>query len=310
MLVPAGVAQGTVLGPLLFIFYINDIFSCLDHVNISMFADDCVLYLSGNNWEIIRTKIQKDLDTVVDWMSMNALTLNTSKTKTMIFGNRHKLLKIKNPTPLSINGKDLVFVKKYNYLGIVLDVELNLDPFFKSIIKKVNNKVYSLRKIRKYVSFEVAIQIYKQMILPFFDYGGFLAMSLSKEKRNELQKIQNDILRICNGTRVVDRVSTEILHNKAKLLSLNQRRQKQLLTLMYIYSKEDNVQLIPVRNTRNANKFVFKTETKIGTKYENSPFYKGTKLWNGLTQDIQSADDKWIFKTHVNKMYKKYKSEM
>ena len=211
---------------------------------------------------------------------MNALTLNTSKTKTMIFGNRHKLLKIKNPTPLSINGKDLAFVKKYNYLGIVLDVELNLEPFFKSIIKKVNNKVYSLRKIRKYISFDIAIQIYKQTILPFFDYGGFSGMSLSKEKRNELQKIQNDILRICNGTRIVDRVSTELLHNKAKLLSLNQRRQKQLLILMYIYSKEDNVQLIPARNTHNANKFVFKTETKIGTKYENSPFYKGTKLWN------------------------------
>ena len=59
-LVPAVVAQGTVLGPLLFIFYINDILSCLDHVNISMFADDCVLYLSGNNWEIIRTKLQND----------------------------------------------------------------------------------------------------------------------------------------------------------------------------------------------------------------------------------------------------------
>ena len=72
----------------------------------------------------------------------------------------------------------------------------------------------------------------------------------------------------------------------------------------------DHVQLIPARNTRNANKFVFKTETKIRTKYENSPFYKGTKLWNELTHDIQSADNKWIFKTHVNKMYKRYKSEM
>ena len=70
------------------------------------------------------------------------------------------------------------------------------------------------------------------------------------------------------------------------------------------------VQLIPARNTRNANKFVFKTETKIGSKYENSPFYKGTKLWNGLNQEIQYSDNKWIFKSHINKVYKKYKNEL
>ena len=52
-----GIAQGTVLGPILFIFYINDVLKTIKHVKMSLFADDCVLYLLGNNWDIIRRKI-------------------------------------------------------------------------------------------------------------------------------------------------------------------------------------------------------------------------------------------------------------
>ena len=135
-------------------------------------------------------------------------------------------------------------------------------------------------------------------------------MSLTIEKRSELQKIQSDILRICNGSKLSDRISIELLHNKAKLLSLGQRRKKQLLMLMYVYSKEENVQHIHARVTQNANMFIFKTESKIGAKYENSPFYKGTKLWDSLNCDTQYPDNKWIFKSHMNKLYKKYKNEI
>ena len=166
--VPAGIAQGTVLGPLLFVFYINDVISCLNHVNISMFADDCVLYISGNNWNNIRPMLQLDLDAFALWCRNNALSLNISKTKTMIFGNRHKITKIRDPLPLYVQLQNLQFVKKYTYLGITLDSEITLEPYYKSIIKKVNNKIYTFRKIRKYISFDIAVQIYKQTIFPFF----------------------------------------------------------------------------------------------------------------------------------------------
>ena len=277
-----------------------------------MFADDCVLYMSGNKWNVIRPKLQSDLDAFALWCHTNALSLNISKTiaKTMIFGNRHKLGKITDPLPLHVQGHYLQFVTKYNYLGIILDSELTLELFYKSIIKKINYKIYTLRKIRKYISFEIASQIYKQTILPFFDYGGFIDISFNKEKKKELQIMQNDILRICNGSRLLDKVSIEKLHKKAKLLAMEQRRDKQLLLLMYIYSNDDNVQAINERNTCSANKFVFKTESKIGTKYENSPFYKGTKLWNVLTREVQYAENKWVFKTCINKMYKSYKNEL
>ena len=274
----------------------------------SMFADDCMLYISGNTWPTVRNKLQCDLDKFVQWIDINALRLNTIKTKAMIFGNRNKLLKIKDPVPLQIYGKNLGFVTKYNYLGVILDSEMTLEPFFKTILKRINSKIYNLRKIRKYLSFEIAVQIYKQTILPYFDYGGFLIIALSKDKKHELQVMQNDVLRICNNSKLADRISIELLHKKANLLSLEQRREKQVLMLMYLYSQHDNVRKICARETRSTNKFIFKTDTKVGTKYENSPFYKGTKLWNKLTRDVQFAENRWIFKGHLSKMYKKYEN--
>ena len=89
-----GAAQGTVLGPTLFIFYFNAIYSQVSRCKISMFADDCVIYQSGNTWESVREKLQVDLDKIVSWTSENSLALNGSKTQAMIFGPRGKLLRL------------------------------------------------------------------------------------------------------------------------------------------------------------------------------------------------------------------------
>ena len=66
----------------MFIFYLNNILSFLDRVNISMFADDCVPYIAGNTWNSIRGKLQHDLEAFVNWTNENSLALNISKTKT------------------------------------------------------------------------------------------------------------------------------------------------------------------------------------------------------------------------------------
>ena len=71
----SGIAQGTVLGPILFFFYINDMIQHMKHANISLFADDCIKYLSGNNWDNIHRKMQIDFDATSDWTLPNNLRL-------------------------------------------------------------------------------------------------------------------------------------------------------------------------------------------------------------------------------------------
>lgn len=83
-----GVPQGSLLGPLLFVIYINDLPKCLVHSEISMYADDTVIYYSGSHVNAIRESLQVDLKRVEHWLTSNRLILNHSKTKGLLFGTR------------------------------------------------------------------------------------------------------------------------------------------------------------------------------------------------------------------------------
>ena len=106
--VRTGIGQGTIVEKLFF-------------VKLSMYADDCVLYLSGNNWLGIKQQLQEDLDCFEHWGELNNLHLNVSKTKLMVTGTRSKLLKLGNMEPLKLYGRDIPIVTHYNYLGVILD---------------------------------------------------------------------------------------------------------------------------------------------------------------------------------------------
>ena len=157
--VPTGIGQGTILGPLIFIFYLNDVVDKLYYVKISMYADDCVLYLSGNNWDSIRDKIQEH------WGELNNLHLNVNKTKVMIAGTHTKLSRLGDVEPLQLYDNDVGFVKQYNYLGVILDAEMSLRPFLTHVRKLVYIKIFSFTKIRNYLTEHAAIMVYKLFYL-------------------------------------------------------------------------------------------------------------------------------------------------
>ena len=301
--IPAGIAQGTVLGPLIFIFYINDCIKVLNKVKISMFADDCILYYTSNNWTRIHEVLQSDLDSFVAWTILNRLTLNENKTQAMIIGNRNKLRNLVNPEPFTINNKIVTFVQKYNHLGFLLDSEMTLLPLIKNLEKRLIDKIYMLKKLRKYITYKASLQIYKQTILPIVDYAGFILISGNIGKKHDFQVMQNDVLRFCENKKLEDRISLDKLHEKAHLISLEQRRAKQTLILMYKLSKNEINRKVPARITRAGNKFIFRVDTKIGTKYANSPFYKGTLLWDKLSENVQKSESVFVFKQEINKLY-------
>ena len=304
--VNAGIAQGTVLGPLLFIFYMNDIFSVVNRSRLTLFADDCVIYFSANVWRNISDTLQSDLNNVTTWFLDNGLRLNTAKTKALIIGSRSKLNSIKDPTLFTSNNCQIDYITQYDYLGTIFDSEMSLLPLYKRTLKLVSNKIFLLRKIRKYIDYNTAISIYKQTILPIFDYSGFLLMSLTKGQQSELQTMQNDVLRFAKNVRIKDMVSRIELHKEAKILSLSQRREKQLLTLMYKLSRKGNLRKVTDRPTRQQEKYVFKTDTKIGKKYEKSPYYQGTLLWDKLPKETQFAENIFEFKKRIIPLYKEY----
>ena len=177
-----------------------------------------------------------------------------------------------------------------------------LRPFYNHVKKNVYVKIFSLLKLRKCLTEHAAIMLYKHIILPFLEYSGFMLTACTVDECRELQKCQNDALRICTKVKLNDRVRIEYLHEKCKIVSLEQRRRQQLLMLMYKKSKDYTMHKVFPRNTRRSNRIVFKTDTYEGTLYKRSPYFVGSKLWDKLPMDVIEAPNIFVFKKMLRRM--------
>ena len=131
--------------------------------------------------------------------------------------------------------------------------------------------------------------IYEQKFLPILDYAGFLLIACNISDRSDLQKLQNHALTICYNVRLRDIVSIIHMHTRASLLSLEQRRQKQLLCLMYIHKHRFNVAQVHEYLTRADQVFTFARKRYNCVKYKNSPYYKGALLWDNLPVIVRNS---------------------
>ena len=215
--ITCGVPQGSVLGPLLFLVYINDIFSVVTKANIRLYADDTVIYMSDADPGNASSLLQEDLIRLTEWCALNKLSINERKTKAMIFGTKHKISS-QNGDGLFINKTSMEFIKSYKYLGVVLDNMLTLNEHINKCVKAAAHKTYLLTKIRPYINEVTSNRIYKSMILPYIDYGDIIYGAASVSKTNKLQKIQNQCLRICSNSDI--RTSVIEMHRRARVANL------------------------------------------------------------------------------------------
>ena len=249
----SGIPQGSILGPTLFIFYINDLFNLVPNVRVKMIANDCVLYTKGPNWQSIYPPLQDALDTYITWGIENCLELNASKTKALIVGTRGKLDRSVDPAPFNAGNSRIMFLQNFVYLGVTLDREMSLTPLYKNVCRQTDQKLFLIHKIRRYITVDAAKAMYKQMVLPLLDYSGFLLVSCTIEQKHDLQKRQNNAIRTCLLYDRRDHITIDHLHGEMGLISLEQRHNIQLLKLMFvIYIKE------PVRELRGNDKVKFK----------------------------------------------------
>ena len=123
-LIECGVPQGSNLGPLLLLLYVNDLPNCLDQAKPSMFADDTSITASSESVEELEALLNSDLDNIYQWLVANKLTLNVSKTEYMIIGSRHNLSKINMDPKIKIGGESISRVKTTKSLGMVIDDKL------------------------------------------------------------------------------------------------------------------------------------------------------------------------------------------
>ena len=297
--VTCGVPQGSVLGPFFFLIYVNDMESVLTNCKVKLYADDTVLYQSGENCEIAGRKLQASMDSFAKWCSSNALIINTKKTKLMAFGSRSKVKKC-NKASISLNGVKIKMVPSYKYLGVTLDQTLNYNNHISSTVRVIQHKLSLLGKVRKYLNNDVALQIYKSMILPYFDYADVVYDKANANELDKLQRLQNKCLKICQGQ---DRLfSNNRAHKEAKVPFLKERRRAHTLNFMY-KRKSGKPALLNHREirTRAHDAPLFQINIPRCEAYKRSVGFFGSTLWNGLPVKIRNINSYQEFKVKQKK---------
>lgn len=192
-----GVPQGSVLGPLLFIIYMNDLPHCLNKLKCLLFADDTSCYQTGKNLNQLYTDTNKELLVINDWFLANQLSLNITKSNYMVFTNTKNA-----PANQSIKIGNHVIERQtcVKFLGIHVDENLTWGEHTQVIKSKIASSIYAISRIKNIVPTSYKRTLYFTLVYPYLNYGITLWGSAAKRYRNKIFIMQKKAIRlICNA---------------------------------------------------------------------------------------------------------------
>ena len=192
-----GVPQGSILAPLLFLIYINDLSAACDHSQPFLFADDTYLFISCKNICQLQQNMRSDLMSIAEWLKANKLSLNIKKTHFMVFTN-----KIKTPPnmELHIGGQPIERVEKKN-LGLIVDHKITWKNISISFPIKLQRELVLLKKFEKCLNSDTLISLYFSFVYPYMIYCNHVWGNTCKSNMHSLVLLQMKIIRIICGVK-------------------------------------------------------------------------------------------------------------
>ena len=191
-----GVPQGSVLGPLLFLIYINDLHRAIEFSTTRHFADDTNLLIKNKSLKQLKKRLNYDLRNLCNWLKSNKISLNASKTKLIIF--RHPNKNINYDLKVKIDGKKLLPSKYVKYLGVLIDQHLSWSNHIDKIAGKLSRSVGMLSKIRHYVNEPTLRMIYYGIFSSTLTYAAQVWGQIQNKHVNRVVKLQDRAIRIIN----------------------------------------------------------------------------------------------------------------
>jgi hypothetical protein len=286
--ITCGVPQGSILGPLLFLIYINDLpnISCF---NIKLFADDAGLLLDHEDPKLLQDLVNNELVKINDWMKLNKLTINYDKTNYILFTNK----KLNSGINIQLEGHTLKQVKETKYLGVIVNEKLNWEEHIVFIRNKLAKASYLLSKLRHYVDLPTLKMIYYSLVHSHLSYCITIWGGAPPTTKKPLVTIQNKIIRIITFSQY--RTHAPPLFLKLNILQIDDIYRLHLALLIHkIFNNQitgthnlTNISHIHNHNTRlSKNNFYtnfHSTNTGLSTYSA-----KGIKIWNKLPNEIKT----------------------
>ena len=297
-----GVPQGSLLGPLLFIIYINDLPSVVESCEIQLYADDTLLFFSSSSVSDIEDHLSEDLGHVINWLESSYLFLNYSKTKIMLIGTHQRLAKV-GSFSITARNKILSRVYEFKYLGVVLDPTLSWNDHIDHITSKISSRLGILRKARKVIPREACIILYDSMVLPLFDYCSTVWGGCGATNRNYLDRLQRRAVTIIEGKKIEE-------HDVRLTLrwpNLEARRKYQ--TCLQVFKCINGLAPAYLLNQFTFSREFHSHDTRYKdlirlpvaktSKFQSSFKYHGAKEWNSLPSSIRNELSLPSFKTKL-----------
>ena len=288
-----GVPQGSVLGPLLFLLYINDFHLCSDLFDFHLFADDANLFCKHKNLITLESNLNRELNNIYTWLCAKRLSLNFDKSNFVIFHPPQK--KIHFNVKLSINNIELKQEHYIKYLGILIDSNLSWKPQVNYIAKKIKRSIGILSKLRYYVNCNVLVNLYYSLIYPFLIYGILAWGNTYTTTLNPLYILQKKATRIITFSKFDDHSSP--LFKQLNIIKLNDLVTLHISIFMHKYYNHllpsvfecffTEVKKIHSYNTRLSSKLSYSLP-KVRTNYAIFNIrFQGAKVWNSLDEKVK-----------------------
>lgn len=315
--ITCSVLQGSILGVLCFLVYVNDLFSASKIFNCNLFADDNSALTLADDMESLVTLANEGIGQLVNWYNANKLALHPQKTKIMIFRPRHLAPDIEIPLQLFINYNGVRYQistvpnlseKTVKTLGFHIDNKLNFSPHLDIIKGKLISSLYCLKTVKPFLTIEQLRLFYFAHIHSHIQYSSIIFSMANQSSLDMLQILQNKAIRAITG--VSKYTNVDDFYKILDIPNINSLSQLAMANFMFEYTKKLlpenfcndwilNNEFRPLRQLRDDNNFHL--TLPLYSSLEKHPLISFPKFWNEIPPEIRSSPRKNVFKKNMKK---------